>query len=138
MYRYIDIYTTEGGSKRKTRKEIRMEEMNKKVSKAAGSDFSTLSEDCIVYILAMTSPLDVCRIRAVARWLLPAVDSDALWRTFLPDDYEQIVAGAVESSALAHSSKKELFFRLCNSDYPLLIDQAKKVNFTPNSVIFPL
>lgn len=116
-----------------------MEEMNKKVSEAAGSDFSTLSEDCIVYILAMTSPLDVCRIRAVARWLLPAVDSDALWRTFLPDDYEQIVAGAVESSALAdYSSKKELFFRLCDSDHPVLIDQAKKVSFTPKTVIFPL
>ncbi|KAL6345074.1 hypothetical protein AAG906_013557 [Vitis piasezkii] len=91
-----------------------------------GADFSTLPEACIVYILALTSPPDVCRMRAVAQWLLPAVESDALWLRFLPDDYQQILARSAESPYLSDSSsKKELFFRLCDS--PLLIDEGKKM-----------
>ncbi|XP_034683743.1 putative F-box protein PP2-B12 [Vitis riparia] len=91
-----------------------------------GADFSTLPEACIVYILALTSPPDVCRMWAVAQWLLPAVEWDALWLRFLPDDYQQILARSAESPSLSDSSsKKELFVRLCDS--PLLIDRGKKM-----------
>ncbi|KAJ9703184.1 hypothetical protein PVL29_004813 [Vitis rotundifolia] len=91
----------------------------------SGADFSRLPEACIVYILALTSPPDVCRMRAVAQWLLSAVESDALWLRFLPDNYQQILARSVEFSSWSYpSSKKKLFFRLC--DFPILIDEGKK------------
>ncbi|KAJ9703213.1 hypothetical protein PVL29_004840 [Vitis rotundifolia] len=91
-----------------------------------GADFFTLPEACIVDILAMTSPADVCRMRAVAKWLQPTVDSDDLWVGFIPDDYKQILHRSAESPSWNDSSsKKELFFRLCDS--PLLIDEGKKM-----------
>ena len=111
-----------------------MDGKSKKVAESSssqsdtGPDFSTLPEACIVYILALTCPPDICRMRAVARWLMPAVESDALWIRFLPDDYQQILARSADSPSLRDfASKKDLFFRLCDS--PLLIDEGKKVKF---------
>ncbi|CBI38319.3 unnamed protein product, partial [Vitis vinifera] len=116
---------TEQTSKMDGNSNNRVEEGNFSQSDT-GADFSTLPEACIVYILALTSPPDVCRMRAVAQWLLPAVESDALWLRFLPDDYQQILARSAEPPSLSDSSsKKELFFRLCDS--PLLIDEGKKM-----------
>nr|CAN62661.1 hypothetical protein VITISV_027495 [Vitis vinifera] len=90
-----------------------------------GVDLSALPEGCIARILACTSPRDACRMSVVSPEFLSAAESDALWQTFLPDDYQEIIGGSSESSArLDFSSKKELFFRLCNS--PLLIDGGKK------------
>ncbi|XP_059592338.1 F-box protein PP2-B3-like [Vitis vinifera] len=91
-----------------------------------GVDFSALPEGCIAGILAWTSPRDACRMSVVSPEFLSAAESDALWQTFLPDDYQEMIGGSSESSArLDFSSKKELFFRLCNS--PLLIDGGKKI-----------
>ena len=97
----------------------------------AGVDFSALPEDCIAGILARTSIRDACRMSTVSPEFLSAAESDALWETFLPADYQEIIGRSSESSArLDFSSKKELFFRLCNS--PLLIDGDKKVNTRSN------
>ena len=99
-----------------------------------GVDFSALPEVCIAGILAWTSPRDACRMSVVSPEFLSAAESDALWQTFLPDDYQEMIGGSSESSArLDFSSKKELFFRLCNS--PLLIDGGKKVN--SQSAVYP-
>ena len=93
-----------------------------------GIEFSALPEGCIAGILAWTSPRDVCRMSAVSLEFLSAAESDALWETFLPADYREIIGLSSESSShLSISSKKEVFFRLCNS--PLLIDGGKKVIF---------
>lgn len=93
---------------------------------AAGHGFSSLPEGCIADVLALTSPRDVCRMSAVASVFLSAAESDALWERFLPADYREIIARSSESSSWRHfSSKKELYFSLC--DYPLLIDEGKKV-----------
>ncbi|XP_034682759.1 F-box protein PP2-B1-like [Vitis riparia] len=90
-----------------------------------GIEFSALPEGCIAGILAWTSPRDVCRMSAVSLEFLSAAESDALWETFLPADYREIIGLSSESSShLSISSKKEVFFRLCNS--PLLIDGGKK------------
>ncbi|RVX07371.1 F-box protein PP2-B1 [Vitis vinifera] len=92
---------------------------------AAGHGFSSLPEGCIADVLALTSPRDVCRMSAVASVFLSAAESDALWERFLPADYREIIARSSESSSWRHfSSKKELYFSLC--DYPLLIDEGKK------------
>ena len=99
-----------------------------------GVDLSALPEGCIARILACTSPRDACRMSVVSPEFLSAAESDALWQTFLPDDYQEMIGGSSESSArLDFSSKKELFFRLCNS--PLLIDGGKKVN--SQSAVYP-
>ncbi|KAJ9703202.1 hypothetical protein PVL29_004831 [Vitis rotundifolia] len=90
-----------------------------------GIEFSALPEGCIAGILAWTSPRDVCRMSAVSPEFLSAAESDALWENFLPADYREIIGLSSESSShLSISSKKEVFFRLCNS--PLLIDGGKK------------
>lgn len=91
----------------------------------AGVDCSELPEACIASILAWTSPRDACRMSTVSPEFQRATESDALWETFLPADYQEIIGRSSESSArLDFSSKKELFFRLCNS--PLLIDGGEK------------
>ena len=101
----------------------------------AGVDFSALPEDCIAGILARTSIRDACRMSTVSPEFLSAAESDALWETFLPADYREIIGRSSESSARQDfSSKKELFFRLCNS--PLLIDGGKKVN-TRSNIFLP-
>ena len=112
-----------------------MDENNNEVEEESFSQFrtdadlSTLPKACIVYILALTSPCNVCRMWAMTQWLLPAMESDALWLRFLPNDYLQILARSVESSSWRDfSSTKEHFFSLCDSS--LLIDEGKKVKFT--------
>ena len=94
--------------------------------RTAGPGFSSLPEGCIVDVLARTSPRDACRVSAVASAFLSAAESDALWESFLPSDYREIIARSSEPFPWHHfSSKKELFFTL--SDSHLLIDGGKKV-----------
>ncbi|XP_059665668.1 F-box protein PP2-B10-like [Cornus florida] len=83
-------------------------------------DFSVLPEDCVTKVLSFTTPRDVCRLTLVASTVMYTADSDPVWETFLPEDYHDIVS----QFQLVFSSKKELYFQLCNR--PLLIDGGTK------------
>ncbi|XP_059665679.1 F-box protein PP2-B10-like [Cornus florida] len=83
-------------------------------------DFFVLPEDCIAKLLSCTSPRDVSRLTLVASNVRSTVDSDVVWEMFLPKNYHKLVW----QSQLVFSSKKELYFQLCNR--PLLIDGGTK------------
>lgn len=85
--------------------------------------FGLLPEDCLSEILSFTSPEDTARLSASARGFNSAAGSDIVWEKFLPDDYQQIISKSNSNSLLDCSSKKEVYFSLC--DYPILIDEAK-------------
>ncbi|KAL2345638.1 hypothetical protein Fmac_006923 [Flemingia macrophylla] len=90
---------------------------------ATCSNIESLPNDCVSEILSHTSPLEACRFSLVSRRLGSCADSDTVWRSFLPSDYEDIVSRAVNPFALNFSSYKQLFFALC---HPLLIDHGTK------------
>ncbi|XP_057982262.1 uncharacterized protein LOC131167477 [Malania oleifera] len=99
-----------------------MEEENE----SEGLDWLSLPEGCIGNIISLTSPRDACRLSVVSSAFRSAADSDAVWERFLPSDYPAIISRSCSpSSPLGDiSSKKELYFRLCDS--PLLIDDGTK------------
>uniref|UniRef100_A0A0A0L9G5 F-box domain-containing protein n=1 Tax=Cucumis sativus TaxID=3659 RepID=A0A0A0L9G5_CUCSA len=85
-------------------------------------DINQLPAECLSCILAFTSPKDACRSAVVSPAFRSAADSDALWTTFLPSDYRQIISQASSSSTssfLNSLSKKALYLRL--SDHLLFI-----------------
>ncbi|OAY85750.1 F-box protein PP2-B10 [Ananas comosus] len=79
--------------------------------------FARLPEECVARVLAFTTPRDTCRAGLVSAAFLSAAASDAVWANFLPPDCAQILSRAVRP--LEYSSKKELYFRLCD---PILVD----------------
>ncbi|RWR96601.1 F-box protein PP2-B11 [Cinnamomum micranthum f. kanehirae] len=81
---------------------------------------SNLPEGCISNILSFTSPQDACIFSTLSSIFQSASESDIVWERFLPPDYPDILAGAV--SPVDFSSKKELYFRLCD---PIVIDEGK-------------
>uniref|UniRef100_A0A2P2J194 F-box protein PP2-B11-like n=1 Tax=Rhizophora mucronata TaxID=61149 RepID=A0A2P2J194_RHIMU len=86
-------------------------------------DFLTyvLPEDCLSRIISFTSPVDASRSAAVSRAFESAADSDAVWGSFLPPDYGEIITRAAASFPLLSSlSKKDLYFHLCHN--PILLD----------------
>ncbi|CAI9778246.1 unnamed protein product [Fraxinus pennsylvanica] len=85
------------------------------------SSFWVLPEACISYIFSFTSPKDACIASTVSVGLKSAAESDLVWEQFLPSDYQDIIARSV--SPLVYSSKKELYFHLCDS--PILLDGGK-------------
>ena len=94
------------------------------------SNIETLPEECVSRILSYTSPAEACRFLLVSSNLLSAADSDIVWQSFLPSDYEDILSRAV--NPFKFSSKKDLFFALCS---PILIDGGGKVGFL-NPLLF--
>ncbi|XP_057961446.1 F-box protein At2g02240-like isoform X1 [Malania oleifera] len=90
-----------------------------------GMDLLMLPEGCIANILSLTSPADACRLSLVSPTFLSAADSDAVWHRFLSSYCHTLISRSCSSSLFAGcSSKKELFFRLC--DFPFLIDEGTK------------
>ncbi|MFS7907838.1 putative F-box domain-containing protein [Helianthus anomalus] len=83
------------------------------------------SEGCMRHILAHTSPRDACRASLISRGVKCFANSDALWERFLPDDYQEIISRAVDP--VRYSSKKELYFRLCDS--LVLLDDGNLVSW---------
>lgn len=81
-----------------------------------------LPENCIAHILSFTTQRDVCRLSAVSKAFRAAADHDYVWNKFVPEECYQILTRAV--SPLAFSSKRELYFRLCDS---ILIDGGSKI-----------
>ncbi|CAK9154652.1 unnamed protein product [Ilex paraguariensis] len=94
-----------------------------KQPKKGASLFSLLPEDCISAIISLTSPRDACRASAISSAFKLAANSDIVWEKFLPYDYPEIISRSV--SPVVYSTKKELYFRLCNS--PILLDGSKLV-----------
>ncbi|KAL4574676.1 hypothetical protein LXL04_021512 [Taraxacum kok-saghyz] len=89
--------------------------------------FWSLPEGFVAKALSLTSPRDACRLSLVSSLFRSAAEWDAVWETFLPLDYQKIVAEAeVEDGgcSLSFSSKKQLYLRLC--DRPLIIDGGNK------------
>ncbi|KAL9994614.1 putative F-box domain-containing protein [Helianthus debilis subsp. tardiflorus] len=86
--------------------------------------FVLLSEGCMRHILAHTSPRDACRASLISRGVKCFANSDAVWERFLPDDDREIISRAVDP--VRYSSKKELYFRLCDS--PVLLDDGNLVS----------
>ncbi|XP_057843104.2 F-box protein At2g02240 [Cryptomeria japonica] len=70
-------------------------------------------ENCISEILSFTTPRDACRLAAVSKLFRSAASSDSLWDKWLPTHYAQILANSV--SPITYSSKKQLYFHLCQS-----------------------
>ncbi|KAG8065764.1 hypothetical protein GUJ93_ZPchr0004g40315 [Zizania palustris] len=104
----------------------------------AGAGMCDLPMDCVARIASMTSPGDVLRLAAAAAALRSAAYSDDVWGNFLPLDWADIVDRRDSDTdtatddkppvvaAAAHrerETKKELFFRLCDS--PVLLDGGK-------------
>ncbi|KAJ8616106.1 hypothetical protein MRB53_035478 [Persea americana] len=83
--------------------------------------FGKLPEGCISHIISFTSPRDACRSSAVCSIFRSGSEPDSVWERFLPPDYQDVLAGSV-SPPVRFSSKKELFFRLCD---PVLIDEGR-------------
>lgn len=92
---------------------------------SGGGDVYNLPEGCIANILSLTSPRDACRLSVVATIFRSAAESDAVWDSFLPPDYCDIISrssGGLDS--IVFVSKKQLFLHLC--DHPFLIDGGTK------------
>ncbi|KAF5781932.1 putative phloem protein [Helianthus annuus] len=81
------------------------------------TSLNMLSEDCISTIVSLTSPPDACRLMLASSSLRSAAESDIVWAGFLPSDLPQLLSRA--HTQLSLSSKKDLFFQLCDS---ILID----------------
>ncbi|XP_020700850.2 F-box protein PP2-B10 isoform X2 [Dendrobium catenatum] len=84
------------------------------------SDIQGLPEECVSHAISFTSPRDACRSEAVSAAFRSAACSDKVWRSFLPADYAEMLARAVDRVEFA--SMKHLYFRLCD---PILIDGGK-------------
>ncbi|XP_058094697.1 F-box protein PP2-B10-like [Magnolia sinica] len=82
--------------------------------------FGRLPEGCISHILSYTTPRDACRSSTLSHTFKSASESDTVWEKFLPSDCSEILSKSV--NPVEFSSKKELYFRLCD---PILIDGGK-------------
>jgi hypothetical protein len=90
-------------------------------------NIDTMPNDCVSKILSYTSPIDVCRFSMVSSTLYSAANSDSIWKTFLPSDYDDILSRTINPFTLQScSSYKNLFYSLCQ--HPLLIDRGRIVS----------
>ncbi|XP_004494571.1 F-box protein VBF-like [Cicer arietinum] len=84
----------------------------------------SLPEDCIYAILSHTSPQDACRFSLVSNTFVSVANSNLVWKTFLPSDYEDIVSRVLNPFTFKFiSSYKQLFRTLSR---PLLLDGGNK------------
>ncbi|KAK4750930.1 hypothetical protein SAY87_004412 [Trapa incisa] len=83
-----------------------------------------LPGDCVSAVLSKTSPRDVGRLSAASSTFRSAAESEDLWEKFLPSNHLDIVARS--EAPVKFSTKKELFFGLCN---PRLVDNGRKARF---------
>lgn len=86
---------------------------------------SLLPQDCISTIVSFTTPKDAIRASAVSSDFKVASGFDTTWERFLPSDYQHIVS--MSETPLNYSTKRELFFLLCNS--PIFLDGGTKVTY---------
>ncbi|XP_049372645.1 F-box protein PP2-B11-like [Solanum verrucosum] len=82
-------------------------------------DYSeSLSEGCKFKIISKTTPADAVRSIILSKRFKFVAKSDEIWGRFLPPDYQEIIDRS--GFPLVCNTKKELFFRLCDS--PILLD----------------
>ncbi|KAJ8547113.1 hypothetical protein K7X08_010699 [Anisodus acutangulus] len=81
--------------------------------------FTILSEGCISDIVSFTTPADAVRSSVISKGFKSAAESDIVWDKFLPSDHQDIVSRSVYP--VIFYSKKDLYFRLCES--PILLDE---------------
>ncbi|XP_027352778.1 F-box protein PP2-B15-like [Abrus precatorius] len=93
------------------------------MASSSNNNIESLPNDCVSAILSRTSPQEACRVSLVSTTLRSIADSDLVWKSFLPSDYEDIVSRAVNPFTLKFSSYKQLFYALCR---PLLLDGGNK------------
>ncbi|XVF57541.1 hypothetical protein PTKIN_Ptkin06aG0214100 [Pterospermum kingtungense] len=86
------------------------------------SDMNKLPEGCVSVILSLTSPSDASKFSSVSTGFRSAAESDLVWERFLPSDYHEIVSKACNTMAFKFSSKKQLYFLLCD---PILVADGK-------------
>ncbi|XP_022760856.1 F-box protein PP2-B10-like [Durio zibethinus] len=79
-----------------------------------------LLDDCMSLIISFMSPQDACRMALVSQAFRSVADSDAVWETFLPVDYEEVISKSSSPSLLSLAKKKDLYFSLCY--HSILID----------------
>ncbi|WMV51473.1 hypothetical protein MTR67_044858 [Solanum verrucosum] len=79
--------------------------------------FESLSEGCKFEIISKTTPVDAVRSIILSKVFKFVAESDEIWRRFLPHDYQEIIDRS--KFPLVCNTKKELFFRLCDS--PILL-----------------
>ncbi|CAL0321051.1 unnamed protein product [Lupinus luteus] len=86
----------------------------------------SLPEGCIATILSCTTPIDACNLSLVSTTFYSASQSDAVWNSFLPNDYTSIISRSVsDTSFISNSpSKKSIFQALSNR--PIIIDNSTK------------
>lgn len=84
-----------------------------------------LPEGCVSEIVSFTSASDASRLSSVSKEFKSAAESDLVWESFLPLDYQDIISTAVYPVKFA--TKKDLYIRL--SDSPVLIHGGKMVTF---------
>ncbi|XP_065854152.1 F-box protein PP2-B1-like [Euphorbia lathyris] len=95
------------------------------MEKMTGVDLCRLPEDCIATVFSFTSPKDTGQFSIVSSGFKLVSKSDAVWRRFLPSDYQALISQSSNPSLLSSSaSAKDLYLRLC--DNPLIIDNGKK------------
>jgi hypothetical protein len=114
----LRFYTSFRGRRRRRYKRRSMG--RKRRVKSESSPFDSFPEDCISYIISFTNPRDACVAATVSKTFESTVKSDIIWEKFLPADYESLIP-----PSRVFSSKKELYFSLCND--PVLFDDDKKV-----------
>ncbi|XP_015887457.3 putative F-box protein PP2-B12 isoform X1 [Ziziphus jujuba] len=83
-------------------------------------EITKLPEECISRIISFTSPRDACRSALVCALSRSAMDSDLVWRKFLPHDYHQILSNSLQPSLMDSLSMKQLFVQL--SHHPVLVN----------------
>lgn len=89
---------------------------------ASGEHLYDLPEDCISTIICFTSPPDALKLSLISSIFRSVAELDCVWDAFLPSDWQHIATKSV--TPLKFSSKRHLFFCLCNS---ILIDGGNKV-----------
>ncbi|KAE8711571.1 hypothetical protein F3Y22_tig00110283pilonHSYRG00016 [Hibiscus syriacus] len=89
------------------------------MNSCATFDLTDLPQDCIAAIISFTSPRDACRLSLVSTTLKSVSESDAVWESFLPSEYQ-----ASLPLFICCPSKKQLYLSLAEN--PLLIDGGRK------------
>ncbi|KAG5610662.1 hypothetical protein H5410_021943 [Solanum commersonii] len=87
--------------------------------------FESLSEGCNFEIISKTTPANVVRSIILSKGFKFVAESDEIWGRFLPPDYQEIIDRF--GFPLVYNTKKELFFRLCDS--PILLDGGNLIKF---------
>lgn len=70
-------------------------------------------------VVSRTSPVDACRLSLVAKSFRSAAESDAVWKRFLPSDYQQYLCHADSLPDISFASKKDLYLFLTGNPLPI-------------------